>query len=463
MAADIIRSASRLVEPTQKEIRQVDSVAERSIELVRQKSKEFNDVVNVVFGGSYAKGTWLRGDVDVDIFAMVDPKVSEERFEKIGKELGFQALKRYGPYLRYSQHPYVEALVEGIRVNVVPCYRVEEGRWISAADRSPYHTRFIADSFDKYKRAQARLLKKFMKGVGVYGAEISKSGFSGYVCEVLILKYGSFPDVLKAAAKFSENEVISIGEAGMDKDLVSTFRSPLVILDPVDPRRNLGTAISHESVGRLILASRRFVKKPELKYFTGPAARKIGFRDLQRRRLADNMIVIRFRHAKRSQDIIWGQLKSSANAVAKQLTLQGFRVIRSGCSTDEDENGVFVFLLESAGLPRLAVKQGPKVFGESNSGKFLQKNRESLLWVGNDARIMALVNNKFTDAKTFLGLLLGQKISSSGISRGLTADIRKRGARIYAGRDLAKIKDVWIWEVIGDLVTTDGSAFGSSR
>jgi len=44
---------------------------------------------------------------------------------------------------KYAQHPYTEATVEGVRVNIVPCFDVKAGEWMSAADRSPYHVELI--------------------------------------------------------------------------------------------------------------------------------------------------------------------------------------------------------------------------------------------------------------------------------------------------------------------------------
>lgn len=454
---DILKQALKFVEPSEKEIAAVRNVAERSLDLVKNAASKFDGIVDVEFGGSYAKKTWLKGDVDVDIFVKVKPDVSEQEFEKIGKELGYQALGSYKPYLRYSQHPYVEAIVDGIRVNVVPCYNVERDRWISAADRSPYHTKFIINAFDEEKRREARLLKKFMKTAGVYGAEIAKNGFSGYVCEVLILKYGSFMNVLNAAADFKEKQVISIEKE--NKDIVSTFNSALIILDPIDQKRNLGTAISHESVGRFILVARRFIKKPELRYFrSNIMARK------PQRNFDDSIVVIKFTHKKRSQDIIWGQLKSSMNAIVKQLDINGFTVIRSTCSTDEEGKGVFAFMLESVMLPKLIVKQGPKVFSHNDSMKFLEKNldRGNLLWVGNDARILALVNNKFTDAAVFLKSLLTKNIATSGIAQGLMSDLKKH-VDIYTGSKLRKTKESFVREALDELVATDQFAFGSKR
>ncbi|MGH9923426.1 MAG: hypothetical protein ACRD38_11810, partial [Nitrososphaerales archaeon] len=278
-----------------------------------------------------------------------------------------------------------------------------------------------------------------------------------YVCEVLILKYGTFMNVLNAAADFKENQVISIEKE--NKDIVSTFNSALIILDPIDQKRNLGTAISHESVGRFILVARRFIKKPELRYFASNAmARKT------RQRFDDNTIVIKFTHKKRSQDIIWGQLKSSMNAIAKQLDINGFTVIRSTCSTDEEGKSVFAFMLESVLLPKLIVKEGPKVFSHSDSVKFLEKNldRGNLLWVGNDARILALANNKFTDATVFLKSLLTKNISTSGVAQGLMGDMQKH-VDIYTGSKLRKIKENFVREALDELVATDQFAFGSKR
>ena len=35
--------------------------------------------------------------------------------------------------------------------HIVPCYNVEKGKWISAADRSPFHTEYIKNNLDEEK------------------------------------------------------------------------------------------------------------------------------------------------------------------------------------------------------------------------------------------------------------------------------------------------------------------------
>ena len=73
----------------------------------------------------YPKGTWLPQSADIDIFVKFDPKVSEKKFSSIIIDVGKKALAGYKPYLRYSDHPYVEAVVKDTKVNIVPCYAVK--------------------------------------------------------------------------------------------------------------------------------------------------------------------------------------------------------------------------------------------------------------------------------------------------------------------------------------------------
>ena len=87
---------------------------------------------------------------------------SEEKFEKISKRIGFDALKKYLPYVRYSQHPYVEARIGNTKINVVPFYDVKIGEWKSAADRSPFHTKFMEKSLTPKMRNEVKVLKIFI-------------------------------------------------------------------------------------------------------------------------------------------------------------------------------------------------------------------------------------------------------------------------------------------------------------
>lgn len=429
MPADInavIERALPLCKPTEEEVKKIMLVAEEAKKLVESEVACWSEVTNVVFGGSFAKGTWLKDDADIDIFFKVRRSVSNDVFETMGKTIGQQALKKYRPKLRYSDHPYVEAFIKGVRINVVPCYDVEQGEWQSAADRSPFHTQYITNRVNEEKRNQIRLLKKFFKSVGIYGAEIAIGGFSGYVSEVLVLKYGSFENVLQAIVDIKERQVIAIDDS-YDSDIIKGFQSQVIIIDPVDRRRNLGAAISPENIAKFVLAARAFLNNPLINFF------REEHKDLRiANKMYKNIVFVEFTHKERSPDIIWGQLKRILNSISKQLEIEGFIVLRGSCITDEKKRAVLAFLLESITLGPYIKKKGPEVFRRSDTTKFISKNKVSLImWIDKEMRIVTLINRKNTNARQFIKSIIFKNIENSGIMQGLLSD--KKELKIYSG------------------------------
>jgi tRNA nucleotidyltransferase (CCA-adding enzyme) len=443
----LISKVLPLCEPTHSQERRIAKVAQEAKTHVDSYVAQLDDVVDVVFGGSFAKGTWLPGHADIDIFVKIKPSVGIEKFEEMGREIGSEALKSYGPKLRYSDHPYVEVFVKKVRVNVVPCYDVEQGKWQSAADRSPFHTRYISSNFDDEKRRQARLLKKFLKSVGIYGAEISTEGFSGYVSEVLVLKYSSFENLLRAAADWQERQIIAVSD--YDSDFVRVSNSPVIIIDPVDSRRNLGTAISPESVAKFMLAARKFLEKPSLDFFKEGKYRRGTIK------LLPNVLVVEFSHKKKSPDVIWGQLKRSLSAIAKQLELAHFEVLRSSCVTDEKSSAAIAFLLESITLPPYTKRKGPEVFRRKDTASFLSNRKKPLAsWVDREMRIAMVIERRATDARKFVKSLLINHRENSGVSKDLIVN----KLQIYSGSDRKIIKGL-AKKAIGDVVSTERLIF----
>ena len=439
----VLDQVKKFTIPTAKEQETMKELAEYSLQLVKEQATKFPNVVGVEIGGSYAKGTWLQGEVDLDIFIKLKNDTDEKTFESVGKKIGFDALKKFKPYVRYSDHPYVEASVKGTLVNVVPCYDVEAGQWKSAADRSSFHTKFILQSLDQTKKDEVRLLKKFLTAMDIYGAEIAKEGFGGYVAEVLVLHYGSFLGVLEAASNFVQNQIIG--------NPAKKFETPLVIIDPVDSNRNLGTAISAESVGKFVLSARSFLKKPSLSFFK-PKLLHPNKKNL------DNTIIIKFNYKPRSPDIIWGQAKRATTAISGQLELAGFDVLRKSSITDEKSEAAMIFLLRSLKIEKFMIKNGPEVLRKKEAESFIAKNHKNkLLWVNESGKILSLQDRSFHDAKLFLNNLLEKNLSVSGVPSGLVSDI-KRGFRVFNGKQAASKS---IKKALTELTTTDGFFFSS--
>ncbi|HEY7227049.1 MAG TPA: CCA tRNA nucleotidyltransferase [Nitrososphaeraceae archaeon] len=403
---------------------------EKISEEIQNQIANFKDnrILKVIVGGSFAKGTWLENDTDIDFFVMIDPMVQRHEFEELGKSVGFYALKKYRPYLRYSEHPYVEGKVNGIRINIVPCYKVEKNNWRSAADRSPFHTIFMGTKLNEFLKSEVRVLKKFLKSFGIYGSQISISGFSGYVTEVLVLIYGSFKNVLQVFANLTPNYVVSLYPP--DKQAIEKFASPIIIIDPIDSNRNLGAAISTECLSKFVLASRLFLKSPSKQFFMKPHrsnTKKISH-------IISNLLIIDFKIQNRSPDILWGQLNKKLTSISKQLSITGFEIIRNFCFTDEGERAVLIFMIKFPNLSKINLNLGPKIFLKSETDSFIKKRiKKSIMIWTDDMRIVSIEQRKMTSIKQYARQIIQNDIDS-GSHNGISLDL-KNGYSIYMGNE----------------------------
>ncbi|MGB9168512.1 MAG: CCA tRNA nucleotidyltransferase [Nitrososphaeraceae archaeon] len=462
----VIHKALKASQPNKLELKRLRIVEKEIINEI--KNNLVPEVVAIKSGGSFAKGTNLKNDTDIDIFILIDKKVSESHFEGIAMDIGFKALSKYTPRTRFSEHPYVEGFVRKnkneypIRINIVPCYAVEKGNWKSAADRSQYHTEYMTKNLTKDQKDQVRILKKFLKTIGIYGAEMLTSGFSGYVSEVLVLKYNTFKDVLLNISNLGKKEtVISTHE---NKAIDETkFHSPIIIIDPIDENRNLGAAISAESLSKFIMASRTFLKHPSMYFFNFQQSfTKVTkvVEDQKKSDILSNLIIIKFHYSSRSPDIISGQLKKLTKAITKQTNSFDFNVIKSQCYIkDECDLALIVLLLEFKKLPSYMVNKGPDIFMKDEVSNFIKKNKNNSIftWINEEMKIFCLKERKNDDIIEFLKEAMTSN-TEIGIPKGLRSDLKKGVGLFFL--DSKKIgKDPIYQDVLYDFVFKNSMIF----
>ena len=442
---NILMQAKRLAIPTKIKNEKLNNVANTAMKLVSKEITKHTEITSIHYGGSYAKGTWTSEKPDIDIFVKFKKSTSEKKFKSISKKIGFNALKKFKPYTRYSEHPFVEAVIKNIKINIVPCYDVKAGEWKSAADRSTFHTEFILENLSGPLKDDVRILKYFMSVNGIYGAEIAKQGFSGYVAEVLVYYFGSFTNVLKEIAKLKNDNAI-----GKPR---KKFDSTIIIIDPVDSNRNLGAAISTENVGKFILLSRAFINNPSIQFFRNQRKK------LSSKNILNNMLVLKFQYKKSPDDTIAGQIRRAVNSLSSQMEIAGFKILRNSSLTLEKNQAVLLFLMDSLTISENQIHDGPNVFEENFSRKFVSINRKKsrIMWVGNNAKIMALQKRSHTNAKLFLNDLIQNHLNKSGIPNGIKSDIKNM--KITTGNNIA---DKSIKEAILELVTTNDKIFHSN-
>ena len=331
----------------------------------------------VTLQGSFARDTWLSGETDLDIFARFPSSMERGEWTERVLPAIRKGLARFNVIERYAEHPFLEFHVDGTRVNVVPCYDVEKGEWKSATDRTPYHTEFMNTNLTPELRLEARLLKKFARGIGVYGAEIKVGGFSGMLIDTLALYYGSFMESIRQTSSLTPGTLLEIGKPPTVLDMKK--REPgvdLVVIDPVDPDRNLAAAVRPERLWSFVAAGREFLRGPEIRYFFPPQfTRKTNPQFAERIRASGRELsAIVFKHRTLVPDVLWGQLMKLEKSMVELMDREDFHIYRSTIWSDEKIESAILLEADRAVISSVKMQTGPPVSKKEDSQSFLQRH-----------------------------------------------------------------------------------------
>ncbi len=441
--------------------------AERIWRFVRERLEDVLKArgvnAEVTLQGSLAKDTWLSGDLDIDVFVLF-PREWRDRLEG-AKELFKEAFRGLPVEERYAAHPYIRVMVEDVWVDVVPALKVPRGSEAeTAVDRTPFHTEYVRSRLSEEQKDEVRLLKQFLHGIGVYGAEIAVQGFSGYLAELLIIAFGCFRRVLEKASHWKPPIVIDIEGhyGGVVERLVERFRdNPLIVVDPVDPRRNVAAAVSTRSLAWFVAASRLYLRSPSIYYFWPPEPhlephyllRMAGER-------AWRIVLAVYEMSGEAPDVAWGMVKAAARRMQSMLEERGVRVIDGeGVYCEDGGLGVVMLELEEYPGPRLRLHVGPDAWSGERLERFILKSVERGdvgPWVSSDARFYSLREKRIdlreaaVKAKPKRGVLRGVWLLGDAILEGVVDEGFCRGASRRVYEFIAK-RPVWLEAVAGQL------------
>ncbi|RJS85440.1 CCA tRNA nucleotidyltransferase, partial [Candidatus Bathyarchaeota archaeon] len=362
---DVLNEVLKRIRPSAEERERTLRFAERLVCILKNRLKESGIEADVELQGSIAKDTWLAGEKDIDIFILLPRTYSREIFGKVLNVVKSVVGEDWKE--AYAEHPYIQAKIGDFTVDCVPCFRVSKASDVSSSvDRTPLHTRYVREKLNGELKNQVRMLKRFMKGIGTYGAEIKIGGFSGYLCELLTLYYGSFMNVLEAASSWRRGEIIDIEGyyQGNEEKVLELFKdSPLIVIDPTDKSRNVASSVRECKLSEFIAASRMFLRKPSITYFYPREIRPLSLKNLKNnlQKRGTSLLIIKFNALDVVSDVLWGQLYKSLKAVSELLASHDFRILRQDVWSDEKEFCLFIFEMESLSLPPMKKHLGPPI------------------------------------------------------------------------------------------------------
>jgi tRNA nucleotidyltransferase (CCA-adding enzyme) len=415
------------IRPTPEEKKHLSEIANCILSRIQVEADSCGLNLKALLVGSAARGTWLSEDHDLDIFLGIPIDSDLSRALELAKKVVPEHEERY------AAHPYIHAKSDGFDVDLVPCYLVDNAANLkSAVDRTPFHTKYVASKIAGLED-DVLLLKQFMKGIGVYGSELKVGGFSGYLTELLILRYGSFPSVLQAAMSWMPGEIIDL-----ESHISLQHYEPLVVVDPVDPKRNVAAALTIDRMFQFVAASRCFLNNPSEDFFFPPKLQPISDEELQMilESRKSMLMLLDFQAPAVVEDVLFPQLRKAEDSARAMLERRGFRTLRSDAGIYGERAGI---LLEMEVWEQSKVRKslGPPIWEADHLSKFLAVHPHPLSgpYIENGRAVVDLPRSYVTARE-----LLAAGIQDLSLGRHLSIAIRS-GHNIYVGLELFSIKD----------------------
>ena len=337
----VIEKALSQVEPTVNEREKLLGLKENILKRINELG--LTEVEPKVVG-SVAKGTFLRG-ADIDIFLIFKKGTN---LKKKGLKIARKILPN-GKEL-YAQHPYLRGEIDGVGIDIVPCFAIDKSsESISAVDRTPFHTDWVVSNIANLE-SDIRLTKQFLKAVGAYGANSAIGGFSGYLVEILCIKYKGFLNLIKEMSQWRPPVII---------DEMETQKSPIMLRDPVDKKRNVAAGVTLKGLGTAVLASKSFLDEPSHNFF---------FPKYKERDSQGNLTSIILSLPGENEETVMPWLQKQARKIYKAL--HDFEPI--AWNTNMGNKGYIVIETGIRKLPQIVSHKGPAPW-ENGAIEFLKK------------------------------------------------------------------------------------------
>ncbi|MFZ3077188.1 MAG: CCA tRNA nucleotidyltransferase [Candidatus Aenigmatarchaeota archaeon] len=415
------------IRPSEEERKQLNEAVRKILEAAEKPAKLYG--MKPVLCGSVAKDTWLSPP-EIDLFMLFDESLPRKKLEEYGLQAAKEIFEMLGGKHRaaYSEHPYLTGLVkiEGktFEIDIVPAYETSASNIKSAVDRTPHHVNFVLKNLD-YKKGQqdeVRLLKKFAAARGCYGADLAVQGFSGYLCELLAIKFGTFLNVMEAASKWNAGTVINHMEKKEEKEFTSEGE-PLIVPDPVDPKRNVAAAVSVETFYRFVKACREFEKTANIGLFEKSAARPyaVGEALEQIERRGTRFYALRFPTPKVQPDIYHSQMRKALHRIEDVLKKEEFSLIGKEYYTANET----VILLEAETwiMPKIEKNTGPSAFSR-HAKSFLEHYRDKNIFI-EDGNWVVILDRKYSGLMDLLKDFLSSDMAAQGIPSNIAKEMEK--------------------------------------
>jgi tRNA nucleotidyltransferase (CCA-adding enzyme) len=336
--------------------------------------------------GSFVRKTYLSEDETFDLLLILQradkPKV-HQILDALEKRLKKDRIKK--DPISITKHtgkiPYLRIVAGDELVNLYVGFEITPGEDnISIFDLLPMHSQYLITHMKEEDRNEVLLLKKFLKTIGVYRDEVGAIGFNGYLCELLILFYGTFQKTIEAIGKWRARTIIDLKkniEKSEDVDLLTSEMLlkyyPLYVPDPLNPKDNVAADVSIDQFTSLIAAANTYRFNPKISFFEDMLCEIPTYSDLMRKIVHSGrqLVVLATKRNFQESEICWQKAMAMRNAFQGELFNNNYILERSKTFVSDEYYGLFLSLMDVN--PQISIrKEGPLITSDE-SIKFLQQ------------------------------------------------------------------------------------------
>ena len=401
----ILDEALEEIQPDKNYEKEIFGKLNNIIKKINQGQKE----IKAILGGSGAKGTWLK-TFDADIFILFNYNKFKDKSDKLSDVLEKILKRKFKNIARlHGSRDYFQLKQNRFTFEIVPILKIQKAEQAkNITDVSPLHSNWVL----KHKKLvnEIKLTKQFCQAQNVYGAESYIRGFSGYICEIITVYYGSFLNLMKSASKWNDKVVIDVQKYYKGKDvfkLVNTSKlvSPLIVIDPVQKDRNAAAALSVEKFECFKKAAKYFLKKPSTEFFVKKDLRSLFLKENKK---YTKLIIAKSKPLAGKADVVGSKLLKVYEFLKEEMRRHDFKIIKTDWEWDKKNDAIFYFLLDKKPLPKNIEIEGPPLKIKQHVENFRKIHKKNLIKNG---KIYASEQRKFLVPENLLKKLTKNKFA----------------------------------------------------
>ena len=210
--------------------------------------------------------------------------------------------------------------------------------------------------------------------------------------------------MLYNAKKWKHKEKLSL-KKGDHPD----FDTSLIFIDPVDPNRNVASAISKEKFDLFVKASKYYLEKPDIKFFFPNSIKPWSIEKIKKeiQKQDCKYVAIKFDEPKIIDENLYPQIRKAEKSIIQACKENDFKVYDTQFYINKKEKKIFIIIkTQTKELSYTKIHEGPPLKLKKNVDEFNRKWKNNKRVVRNpfekNNRINVEIKREYVDIKDFL-------------------------------------------------------------